>query len=105
MADKHFVVTKNTNYIDNNSNNNDDESYSNNDNDNSNNSNIKKPSSPAALTSLKPPSRPSPSTSRSQSNLTLVTGADREREIARMATGGAHTEAGLDLARALLGSD
>ena len=38
-----------------------------------------------------------------KSSLRQVLGDDRENEIARMATGGTHTDAGLRLAKVLLG--
>ena len=130
LADKHFVVSKKTYSVhnddndmglddgrnnDNNSHDNDDNSINinnnddNNNNDNNNNeiinhsnNNINKISNDNNQYE-KIKKKLMYRNHQLKSSLQQVLDNDRENEIARMATGGTHTDAGLNLAKALLG--
>lgn len=111
LADKHFVVTKkicsvsnniNTTIVHNNSNDiyNDDEDDDEDDNCNGRKSknhdgDINSHNDNQIMCQIN-------STFQLKSSLCQVVDNERENEIARMATGGSHTDAGLNLAKALL---
>ena len=122
LADKHFVVSKKTYRIhnddndiglndsknnDNNSHDNDhnsvninnNDNYNNNNNNSNNNNEISNDNNQYEKIKKKIMNR----NHQLKSSLQQVLDNDRENEIARMATGGTHTDAGLNLARALLG--
>ena len=115
LADKHFVVSKKTYSIhndmglndsknnDNNSHDNDDNSVNinNNDDDNNNNNNNNNINDNNQYEKIK--KKLMNRNHQLKSSLQQVLDNDRENEIARMATGGTHTDAGLNLAKALLG--